>query len=523
MSGRRAANPAPTGVTRRSDLAALAALVALFAALGGFIFRPGVVNYDGSAHYAYLPSAIIDGNLDFYNAINPPDAQSRTPTGHVGNLHPIGPAILWAPAFLSAHIVCLTIGASVPGLCQDSFAWLYVSAVSVASALYGFSGLYVVWRCAARLFSAGPAFWALIAVWLASPLLAYMYVIPSMPHALGFGATAAFMTMWWIVPRRPGLLGWFVWGLLGGLLVIVRWQDLIWVLLPISVVVFDVLPYAGGWRRLGSPATPFAVARLAVFAAGLMIVFSPQMIAWNILYGTPLTIPQGDGFMHWTQPAIRDVLFSARHGLFAWMPLALAACVGLVFLARRELKLFIPLMVILALETYFNAAAGDWWGGGAFGPRRFVDVLPIFILGLAGLFERYWFMRRVRTALLAGCVACIIGNWILMTEFYTGLIQPDQPLTWGQALSIITTLPITLDRWLLLYPGIPGQWHMGPYGTSATTLLYLSSFALLAGAAIATYRWLSARHRPPERLWHAVAICVPVTFFAIDAFLWRLP
>jgi hypothetical protein len=522
MSSRGAASPTPARRERNLDLAALAALVALFAVLGGFIFRPGVVDYDGSAHYAYLPSAIIDGNLDFSNAINPPDAISRTPTGHVGNLYPIGPAILWAPAFLSAHIVCLTTGASVPGLCQDGFAWLYVSAVSVASALYGFSGLYVVWRCAARLFSSGPAFWALLAVWLASPLLAYMYVIPSMPHALGFGATAAFMAMWWIVPRRPGLLGWFVWGLLGGLLAVVRWQELIWVLLPFSVVIFDMLPYTGSLRRPGLRVAPFAVARLAVFAAGLLIVFSPQMIVWQVLYGAPLTIPQGPGFMQWTQPVIRGVLFSDRHGLFAWMPLALAACAGLVFLARRELKLFIPLMVILALETYVNAAAGDWWGGGAFGPRRFVDVLPIFILGLAGLFERFWLMRRVRTALLAGCVACIIGNWILMTEFYTGMIQPDQPLTWAQALSIIATQSITLDQWLLLYPGIPGAWHMGPYGTPNATVFFLIVFSLLGMATVATHRWLSGRHWPPERFWHAFAVCAPAAIFVVDLFLWRV-
>jgi hypothetical protein len=255
---------------------------------------------------------------------------------------------------------------------------------------------------------------------------------------------------------------------------------------------------------------------------GLVLVFSPQLIAWNALYGTPLTIPQGQAFIQWTRPMIVDVLFSARHGLFSWMPLALAACAGLSFLARRHLKLLVPLLLILILETYVNGAAGDWWGGGAFGPRRFISVMPILILGLAGLFAHFWRNFGARVALLTVSMFCIIGNWILMTEFYTGMIQPDQPLTWGQALMIAATQSIPLDRWLLLYPGIVGQWHKGPYGTPTATLFFLAVFLILGAATIIIIRWLSGRRWDPGRWRYPFALVTPLAIMIVDAFLWRI-
>ena len=522
MSGRGAAMLAPTRKVRGTEFSAAAVLAALFALLGAFIFRPGVVDFDGAAHYAYLPSALVDGNFEFANAIVPPEAVSITPTGHAGNQHPIGPAILWAPAFLGAHIFCLTLGAQNTALCGDDFAWPYVSAISVASALYGFAGLYVILRVAGRLFEAGPAFAALLALWLASPLVAYMYVVPSMPHALSFGVASAFLAMWWIVPARHRLAGWFIWGQLGGVLAIVRWQDVIWLILPVSVILIELVPPMVRQRKIVFSLVRPAVSRLALLALGLVLVFSPQMIAWNALYGTALTIPQGQAFMQWTQPMIVEVLFSARHGLFTWMPLALAACAGLLVPARRHLKLFVPLMLILVLYTYVNAAAGDWWGGGAFGPRRFVSIMPILFLGLAGLFQQFWRNRAARIAMLAVAVICVLGNWILITEFYTGMIQPDQALTWVQAFTIATTRYIPLDRWLLLYPGIVGQWHTGPYGTPAATVFFLGLFLVFGTATLVVLRWLTSRRWAKGPWLYPAAMVLPVMIVIVDLFLWRI-
>ena len=105
----------------------------------------------------------------------------------------------------------------------------------MTSAIIGFIGLTISYQVIRRVYYSGPALIAVMAVWLASPLLAYMYVVPSMPHAVVFGVAAAFLAFWWIAPTWDGLLGWFVWGLAGGLLALVRWQEVVWSVLPLAL------------------------------------------------------------------------------------------------------------------------------------------------------------------------------------------------------------------------------------------------------------------------------------------------
>ena len=41
-------------------------------------------------------------------------------------------------------------------------------------------------------------------------------------------------------------------------------------------------------------------------------------------------MPQGEGFMKWSDPALLLMLFSDNHGLFTWTPIVAVALVGLV-------------------------------------------------------------------------------------------------------------------------------------------------------------------------------------------------
>ena len=112
-----------------------------------------------------------------------------------------------------------------------------------------------------------------------------------------------------------------------------------------------------------------------------LVAFSPQMFVWQTIYGTPLSIPQGEDFMRWGTPALRAVLFSYWHGLFLWTPVVAIAVAGLAFLWRRDRLVFSAAIAFFALSWYVNAAAADWWAGEAFGSRRFVSCFAVFSLG----------------------------------------------------------------------------------------------------------------------------------------------
>jgi hypothetical protein len=175
-----------------------------------------------------------------------------------------------------------------------------------------------------------------------------------------------------------------------------RWQDAILVAVP-------------AWDALAAPRKPGssgAAARIAVAAAAAVAAFAPQSIVWQRLYGQPFTIPQGSTFMKWTSPALWQVLLSYYHGLFTWTPVLLLAVVGLV---PR-----VPAVAFLLGSWYVNASVVDWWGGEAFGGRRFVACFPVFVLGAAALFERW---REWPSALAGVCAGFVCLNGLLLLQY----------------------------------------------------------------------------------------------------------
>src|SRR5262249_31486256 len=88
----------------------------------------------------------------------------------------------------------------------------------------------------------------------------------------------------------------------------------------------------------------------------------------------------------------------------------------LVLLVRREPRVGIPAAAFLAGSWYVNASVADWWGGEAFGGRRFVACFPVFVLGLAVLFGRW----RGRPRLIAAVsVGFIVLDGLLLVQYQT--------------------------------------------------------------------------------------------------------
>ena len=74
---------------------------------------------DGFGYYIYLPSLVIDGDLDLSNQLahqaEQPDQkwyEHVEATQRPGNCFQVGCAVLWAPFFLAAHGTCLALSAA---------------------------------------------------------------------------------------------------------------------------------------------------------------------------------------------------------------------------------------------------------------------------------------------------------------------------------------------------------------------------------------------------------------------------
>lgn len=371
-----------------------------------------VIFGDATHHFVQLRSMVFDRDLDFENdylgmyGISADDSgaewlkHARTPTGLLRNYMPIGPALAWLPLYLVGTAGLFI--ASVMGLAPppDGFDRLLQLVPGVTGVVMATLAAIAAWHLARRHVADRAATWGVLGVWLGSHASYYTLVSPAYSHTASMFAASLFFLHWWTTRERPSIGSLAASGALAGLASLMRWQDAIFLIIPCVEIL--------RWRA------PFATRAAAVVAVGtaFVIVFSPQMIVWTVLYGQPLAMPQGAGFMRWTSPHPIDVLFSDNHGLFTWAPLLAPALVGLVSALRTRRAVAVPIALVLLATWYTNAAVADWWAGEAFGARRFLSLFALFGLGLST-----WLDRPRSAWRLGTLIVLFAGNWLLLLQY----------------------------------------------------------------------------------------------------------
>ena len=381
-----------------------------------------VVVGDALHHYVQLRSAVFDGDLHFRNEYvrlyrlkgDEPGTEwvyEATETGHVRNLMPVGPALVWAPLFmlaLAGTAAANALGAAYP---MDGYGRIFQATAGFSGIAAATAGVWLSYLATRHVFSARAAAWACLVLWLASSAIYYSVISPTYSHAASLLVCGAFWLAWVRLDRAEPLARYAVLGALVGAAALMRWQDAI-LMAPVAIGI----AWAISERRF-SPAAGLGYLGLAAGAASL--AFVPQMLVWWRLYGQPLALPQGPGFMRWTEPALIDVLFSDWHGLFTWTPVVLIAVAGMGFVFRRDRPLAFAATAFLILSWYVNAAVADWWAGEAFGSRRFVSCLPVFALGLAAIVDRW--DPTPRQVTIVGAV--VVGHTLLLLVQYQAFMH----------------------------------------------------------------------------------------------------
>jgi len=426
-------------------------IVALFLLLLPFSLRR-IYATDEVQYYAYLRSVYFDHDLDFRNEYehfaqlgeqqHPPDpavrnallrtdAQNPNPiTGKLRNVAPVGSAIMWAPGFVLADIgvrVANLFGAQIPA---DGYSPPYINAVCLMSALYALAGLLLSYRMAQRYAGSFAASVATIAIWLASPLVMYTFVLMPWSHTTGFFLFALFLTIWlgpenrresvvrrpWSVAERDGqptssngqrttdngqLARWLLLGLIGGLMTMTREQLGLLLIIPAAegVIAYVSLARARRWpeaRRL--------MRGHLLFAAMFAITLTPQLLTYQILNGRPLPYATVSGKLIWCSPHFIDTLIDYdpqpsawcyfadpvaaklqpfAHGAFLWSPILFPALLGLALLARGP-----------------NGQAANATSAGAPVARRAPVLAALLLLGflaqtyINGAFGTTWHLSR---------------------------------------------------------------------------------------------------------------------------------
>ncbi len=410
---------------------------------------------NGLGYYAWLRSPLIDHDWDFDNEFDEhdlPDAYTpprsyRTGQGKRANQWSVGPACVWAATIAPAHLIVRAANGIGCRWESDGYSLPYqltVGATSVAVACVGLGFIYRLCRTQARPTRAALAS-SLIA--LGTTIVYYNSVELSVPHGLGTAVLAATVWYWFSTYSSVRPQRWLLVGMLTGAAALMRWQ----------LATFAVLLVAE-WLLTSSRHRRFAIPHATLAAAGAIIMFTPQLIAWRCVYGSWLVNPIQGVRHHWSNPSFWEILCSEDRSLFYWTPVALLGFLGTIACLRptkapvepnSNIAAKEPLWILFAAFVIQVYALAGMWGKGevlektgnsagvflasSYGFRDLTESLVVLAPGLAWLMEhaRPWLFR------LLTALGLLLVTWnLLVVSLYTNELIPSQE---GASLATLLT------------------------------------------------------------------------------------
>lgn len=422
---------------------------------------PRLYASDEIQYFAYLRSLWFDRDLSFDNeyryfydrgiarahGFHRTFLELTTETGRRFNFGTIGSAILWSPFYAVADVAARTLRALGAPVAVDGFSRPYLAAVTYGSVVYGFLAICLSIFCARRLVGAGHL--AGLVMWVGTPILFYMYLAAGFAHACSAFAVALFVGLWLVVRDTWSLRGLVGLGAAAALMVMVREQDVFFVVGPAIDFVWSVVVA----YRCGDGARVRALLlRLGAGAVAAAVCYLPQVGTYLVLYGRIGPAPEVAGKMVWNAPFAAAVLLSPRHGLLVWTPLVVLSLVGLVWFSAtgagapdtgRARRIGLCLLAMFAAQVYISGSVESWQAAGSFGQRRFVGTTIILVIGLAAAIRMA--AGQVPRRAIQGIIAvCVWWNLGLMAQFGAGMMDRQRLEPARNARTMFVVLPRAL-------------------------------------------------------------------------------
>jgi len=337
-------------------------IFAIVVFIAHFILVGKAVYGDARYYYSYLASLIIDHNLEFKNAFKYFGIEYfKTPLGNPANIYPIGPAIVWFLPFISVHLLLF------PFNLNDGYNNIYQFIIGIWNITLVFIGLYFLKKSLTKLFSEKIAYLTIFTIFLTTNLLFYGAVDVINSHSVSFFASSLFLYFW--LNKKIKLSAAML-----GLLVLIRPQDALFAILPLSSLIIEKRTY---------------IAKFLTITVISLFVFLPQLFIWKLLWGTWYVNPylRVESF-NLKSPQILGVLFNGGDGLFLWTPIIMLCLIGLIQFTIKNKKIGIVFLMIFLGELYVVSSWSIWWQGASYSGRMFVSSLPLLSFGLAFIYDQ---------------------------------------------------------------------------------------------------------------------------------------
>ena len=366
-------------VERRQRLTVIAATALLAGAYFGSLvaFRgpaEALRDADARAYFAYLPSLVLDRDLDLSNQFEllGSTAEAGYPFGEVtdgyaANPYSITPALLWLPGYLIGVVADRFAGWLGIDTGPDGYGVGAIWGVALSSIVLAGFAADLSRRVAAQLRGPEYAMPAMFLGWVGTAAFTYTLRGPIHPQSASWFCLALAIWLGWLAFRNDSeWYRWLVVGLASGVLLGIRPMDAPLLIVP-------------GFLLLASCRTPRDLRRPALMlAAGMLLGYLPA--AAGGFWLAPPAGPSTGPFLG----TLAGTLFSAQHGWLVSTPLAAIGIAGVVLKARSSRSsiarsLAWGSVVALALLVVIDAATAP---AADFATLRFVGATPLLILGL---------------------------------------------------------------------------------------------------------------------------------------------
>jgi len=328
------------------------------------------IDSDGKGYYAYLPAIFTDQNIQQLNANN---AFTNELNGKNFIKYPVGVALLISPFYFIALLFSLIAGVAVHG-----YSLPFQIAVQVAALIYSIIGIWFSGRLM-DFYSISLVHkrMTLLLLFFGTNLLYYTLFLGCLSHVYSFAAIAAFLyfTKSYFIHLDGRQLLWSSVAL--ALVVLLR---------PFNLLVLMAIPFLAGSfdnLKLGL-STLFSQKRLVLFIPSIFIgVVFIQLLLWKVQTGHWIIWSYSNEGFYFNKPAIFEVLFGFRKGLFVYSPLLLLIIPGIWVLKKQSFCSAISITAFIAILVYTISSWWNWYYGDGFGHRAFIDYYALFALLIA--------------------------------------------------------------------------------------------------------------------------------------------
>lgn len=341
----------------------------------------GTIGGDAVYYYANLRSLVIDRNLDleneyqyFHNQTSSftknrkiPIVPDKNPfTKKTTPKYSIGSSLLIAPVFLLTHLLFKILNFLGLAIITDGYSFYYQMAAAVTSSLYAYLGLILVYFLGRKLFEPYIAFIGTFFIWFATPLIYYMTMEPLSSQPISFFCVSLLIYLWFKMKQQ--VIYYILLGLAAGFLTIVRYQDFLFILLPITDFI----------KKL-----PRKLFKIIIFLIIAFSIISIQLLVNNTYNNSPFNLGvYSVGLPYLLSPKILYSLFSFQRGLFIWSPILIFAFIGLYYFIKKDRLIGWSLFISFLLQLYITSSWADPSQGDSFGNRILLNCSLIYAVGL---------------------------------------------------------------------------------------------------------------------------------------------